>query len=116
MEARKGGGGAKEVVRARRRKSRNNVLSIQRESGNGTKNTRKKRHLKINKKKHVWLSGRLYIEGRLNEGPRLQRKRRDENEAKQNKRQNKQKETRVAIGAPVHRRTIERRVAASTKA
>ena len=32
-------------------------IHIQRESGNGKKNTRKKRHLK---KKHVWLSGRLY--------------------------------------------------------
>ena len=44
-----------------------------------------KRHLQINKrgekKKHVWLSGRLHIEGRVNEGPRLQRKRKDENEA-----------------------------------
>ena len=37
------------------------------------------------KKKHVWLSGRLRIEGRLNEGPRIQRKHKDENEAKQNK-------------------------------
>ena len=40
------------------------------------KNTRKKRHLQINKRKkerknYVWLSGRLHIEGRLNEGPRL---------------------------------------------
>ena len=26
---------------------------------------------KIKRKKHVWLSGRLHIEGRLNEGPRL---------------------------------------------
>ena len=34
------------------------------------------------KKKHVWLSGRLHIEGRLNEGPRLQRKHKYENEAK----------------------------------
>ena len=33
-----------------------------------------------NKKKHVWLSGRLHIEGRLKEGPRLQRKHKDENE------------------------------------
>ena len=65
---------------------RRTVLSIQRENGNGTKNTRKKRHLKKNKKKHVWLSGRLHIEGRLNEGPWLQRKNKDENEAKQNKR------------------------------
>ena len=42
------------------------------------KNTRKKQHLRINKrekdrKKHVWLSGRLHIEGRLIEGSRLQR-------------------------------------------
>ena len=58
------------------------VLSIQRESGNGIKNTQKKRHLQ-KKKKHVWLSGRLHIEGRLNEGPRLQRKHLDENDAKQ---------------------------------
>ena len=46
------------------------------------KKSRKKRHLQINKKekikrrKHVWLSGRLHIEGRLNEGLRFQRKRR----------------------------------------
>ena len=67
------------------------VLSIQKESGNGAKNTRKKRHLQINKKyierkKQVWLSGRLHIEGRLNEGPRLQRKHKDEkrSKAKQN--------------------------------
>ena len=50
------------------------------------KNARKKRHLQKKKKKHVRLSGRLHIEGRLNEGPRLQRKHKDENEAKQNKR------------------------------
>ena len=52
------------------------VLSIQRESGNGTKNTRKKRHIEINKRKkekHVWLSWRLHIERRLNEEPRLQK-------------------------------------------
>ena len=48
------------------------VLSIHRENGNGTKNTRKKRHLQINKMKHVWLSGHLHIEERLNKGPRLQ--------------------------------------------
>ena len=35
-----------------------------------------------NKKQHVWLSGRPHIEGRLNEMPRLQRKHKDENEAK----------------------------------
>ena len=66
------------------------VLSIQRENGNGTKNTRKTRHLKISKRKKerntcVWLLRRLHIEGRLNEGPRLQRKHKDENKAKQNK-------------------------------
>ena len=47
------------------------------------KNTRKKRRLQTNKKKHVWLSRRLHIEGRLNKGPLLQRNHRDENEAKQ---------------------------------
>ena len=65
------------------------VLSIQKQNSNGTNNTRKKWHLPINKRKkrrkHVWLSGRLHIEGRLNEGPRLQRKHKDEHEAKQNK-------------------------------
>ena len=55
------------------------------------KNTRKKRHLQKKKKKHVWLSGRLHIEGRLNEGPRLQRKHKDENEAKQNKRNTRER-------------------------
>ena len=46
---------------------------------NGKSDTSKKT------KKHMWLSGRLHIEGRLNEEPRLQRKHEDENEAKQNK-------------------------------
>ena len=32
----------------------------------------------------MWLSGRLHIEGRLNEGPRLERKHKDENELKKN--------------------------------
>ena len=50
---------------------------IQGESGNGIKNTRQKEE----RKKYVWLSGRLNIEERLDEGPRLQRKH-DENEAK----------------------------------
>ena len=54
-------------------------------------NTRKKRHLQKKKKKHVWLSGRLHIEGRLNEEPRLQRKYKDENEAKQNKRNTRER-------------------------
>ena len=38
----------------------------------------------LRKSGHVWLSGRLHIEGRLNQGPRLQRKHKDENEATQN--------------------------------
>ena len=46
------------------------------------KNTRKKRHLQINKrekkKKHVWLPGRLHVEEQLNEGPRLQWKHKNE--------------------------------------
>ena len=71
------------------------VLSIQRESGNGTKKysekaTSKKKQGKKNKH-HVRLSGRLHIEGRLNEGPRLQRKHKDENEAKQNKRNTRER-------------------------
>ena len=53
-------------------------------------------------KKHVWLSGRLHIEGRLNEGPRLQRKHKDENEAKQNKRNTR--EIRHGICKPNARR------------
>ena len=32
----------------------------------------------------VWLSGRMHNEERLNEGPRLQRKQKDENETKEN--------------------------------
>ena len=39
----------------------------------------------------MWLSGRLHIKGRLNEGPRLQRKHKDENEAKQNKRNTRER-------------------------
>ena len=66
------------------------VLSIQRERGNGTKKNRKKatspNQQKEKRKEHVWLSGRLHIEGRLNEGLHLQRKHEDEkNEAKQSK-------------------------------
>ena len=38
---------------------------------------------KEKKKKTRVATGRLHIEGRLNEGPRLQRKLKDENEAKQ---------------------------------
>ena len=59
-----------------------------------TKRTRKwyktileKSDISKKKKKHVWLLGLLHIEGRLNEGSRLQRrKHKDENKAKQNKR------------------------------
>ena len=43
------------------------------------------------KRKHVWLSGRLHTEGRLNEGPRPQRKHKDENEAKQYKRNTRER-------------------------
>ena len=51
----------------------------------------KKKENKKKKKKDVWLSGRLHVEGRLNEGPRLQRKHKDENEAKQNKRNTRER-------------------------
>ena len=47
------------------------VLSIQRESGNGTKkNTREKRQKQRKKERNtcVWLSARLHVEGRLNKG------------------------------------------------
>ena len=54
------------------------LRTLQRESGSGTKNTRKKRYPQIKKKK--------------------------------------KKETRVAIGAPAYRRTIEQRGVISTKA
>ena len=40
---------------------------------------------KEKRKKHVRLSGRLHIEGRLNEGPRLQRKHKDEKRSKAKK-------------------------------
>ena len=43
----------------------------------------KKKKEKRKRKKHVWLSGRLHIDGRLDEVPRLKQKHRDENEAKQ---------------------------------
>ena len=64
------------------------VLSIQRESGNGTKNNRKSDISKKNK--HVWLSGRLHVEGRLNEGSRLQRKHEDEKRSKAKQSKTKQ--------------------------
>ena len=55
----------------------------------------KNRHVQINKRKkrktQVWLSGRLHIEGRLNEGQRLQRKHKDENKAQQNKGNNRER-------------------------
>ena len=68
---------------------RRTLISIQRENGKGTKNTRKKstspNKQKEIRKKHV-VSGHLHLEGRLNEGPRLQQKhKKDENEAKLNK-------------------------------
>ena len=52
------------------------VQKIFGKSNNGT-NKRKK------KKKHMRLTGSLHIEGRLNEGPQLQRKHKDEIEAGQ---------------------------------
>ena len=51
-------------------------------------------------KKHVRLSGRLHIEGRLNEGPRLQRKHKDENGAKQNKRNTREIDMTIANQTP----------------
>ena len=68
------------------------VLSIQRESGNGTRNTRKK--ATSPKIETRVATGAPAFEGRLNEGLRLQRKHRDKNEAKQSKtKQNKAKRT-----------------------
>ena len=67
-------------------------------------------YLQINKRKKK-ATGRLHIEGRLNEGPRLQRKHKDENEAKQNKGNTGREEDVMAVGAPAYRRTIERRAA-----
>ena len=43
--------GRKTPSSGRRERTTYDVLSIQRESGNDTKNTRKKRHLQINKRK-----------------------------------------------------------------
>ena len=62
------------------------MVHTKRKRKNGTKNIRKKRHLQINKRKK--LSGRLHIEGRLDGGPRLQRKHKEDekrSKAKQNK-------------------------------
>ena len=73
------------LIKTFRKERTYDVFSIQRESGNGTKNTRKKRHYlqTKGKKKHVLISGCMHIEGRLNEGPRLQRK--HKTKTKQNK-------------------------------
>ena len=46
---------------------------VQRKYSEKATSTNKQKENK--KQKNVWLSGRLHIEGRLNEGPRLQRKR-----------------------------------------
>ena len=72
----------KNTIRKERTYDLLSILLI-RENGNGTKKYSEKATYK-KKKKNVWLSGHLHIEGRLNEGPRLQLKHRDENEAKQN--------------------------------
>ena len=65
--------------------------------------------------KHVRLSGCLHIEERLNEGPRLQRKHEDENEAKQNKRNTRESrhdicflDDLIAFGINVDQRTRTR--------
>ena len=76
------------------------VLSIQREeSGNGTKKYSGKATSPSTQKEKeeknvscVWLSGCcLHIEGRLNEEPRIHRKHRDKNKAKQNKRNTRER-------------------------
>ena len=46
---------------------------------------------KRKKKKHVWLSGRLRIEGRLTKGRGFNEGHKDENEAKQNKRNTRER-------------------------
>ena len=90
------------------------VLSIQRESGNGTKNTRKKRHLQINEgeknktKTGVAIGAPAYqrtIERRA--AASTKRKHKDENEAIQNKRNTRKRtyyskqETKKYIGTTV---------------
>ena len=50
---------------------------------------------KEKRKKHVWLSGGLHIEGRLNEGPRLQRNHKDEKRSKAKQSKAKQSKTNV---------------------
>ena len=52
---------------------------------NGTKileNAKSPNKQKEKRKKHAWLSGRLHIEGRLNEGPRPQQNYQDEKRSK----------------------------------
>ena len=77
------------------------VLSIDKDNAEEMvqKNTRKKRHLKKKKTKHVRLSGRPHIEGRLNKGPRLQRKHKDGNEAKRNIRNTRERRHDVMTSA-----------------
>ena len=64
---------------------------VQKILGKSDTSKQTKKENKEKRKKHVWLSERLHIEGRLNEGPRLQRKqekkkkKETKNEAKQNK-------------------------------
>ena len=69
---------------------------MQRKSRNGTKKNSEKSDISKKNKKHVWLSARLRIEGRLNEGPRLQRSIGTKNEVKQNKRNKHQRKNAMA--------------------
>ena len=67
------------------------VLSKQRKNGNGAKNTRKKRHLQINKKERkketrVAIGTPAYRRTNERRAAASTKKHKDENEAKQNKR------------------------------
>ena len=53
-------------------------------SEKATSPNKQKKRKKNKRKKHVWLSERLHIEGRLNEGPRLQRNQRKTRQNKPN--------------------------------
>ena len=90
-----------------RRKERTAYSPFKEKAALIQQNTWKKRYLQINKgkqkrKKHVWLSRRLHIEGRLRGGPRVQRKNKNKNEAKQNKLNTR--ERRHDICKPIARR------------
>ena len=87
------------------------VLSKQRENGNGTKNTRKKRHLQINKKEskketYVAIEAPAYRRTIERRAAASTKKHKDENEAKQNKRNTR--ERRHVICKPNARRIKDR--------